>query len=51
LGEGIIEGDRVVCPWHAYSFDLHTGVTENDPDLKAEVIESTIENGELRAKL
>ena len=51
LGEGIIEGDRVVCAWHAYSFDLHTGVTENDPDLKAEVIESTIENGELRAKL
>jgi len=51
LGEGIIEGGRVVCPWHAYAYDLHTGLTENDPDLKAEVIESTIENGELRAKL
>jgi nitrite reductase (NADH) small subunit len=51
LGEGIIEGSRVVCPWHAYAFDLRTGVTENDPDLRAEVIESTIENGELRAKL
>jgi nitrite reductase (NADH) small subunit len=51
LGEGIIEGGRVVCPWHAYAYDLHTGLTENDPSVKAEVIESTIKNGELLAKL
>ena len=51
LGEGIIEGGRVVCPWHAYAYDLHTGLTENDPDLKVEVIDSKIENGELSAKL
>lgn len=50
LGEGIIEGNRVVCPWHAYAFDLHTGATENDPDLKAEVLESTVDDGELRAR-
>jgi nitrite reductase (NADH) small subunit len=51
LGEGIIEGGRVVCPWHAYAYDLHTGLTENDPDLKVEVFESKIENGELSANL
>ncbi len=25
LGEGWIEGNTVVCPWHAWSFDLKTG--------------------------
>jgi nitrite reductase (NADH) small subunit len=51
LGEGIVEEGRVVCPWHAYAFDLRTGLTEQDPELKAEVLESAVEHGELRAKL
>jgi len=51
LGEGIIEDGRVVCPWHGYAFDPRTGATENDPELKAQVFESRIEGGELKAKL
>jgi nitrite reductase (NADH) small subunit len=51
LGKGIVEGGRVVCPWHAYAFDLHTGVSEQDPDLKAEVLESAVADGEVRVKL
>ena len=51
LGEGTIEGGRVVCPWHSYAFDVRTGESEQDPDLKATVFEAVIENGELRAKI
>ena len=51
LGEGMIEEGRVVCPWHGYAFDARTGATENDPDLKAVVFESKVENGELLAKI
>jgi nitrite reductase (NADH) small subunit len=51
LGEGSIEGGRVVCPWHGYSYDPKTGLSSEDPDLKVEVYESVVENGELRAKL
>lgn len=51
LGEGSIEGGRVVCPWHGYSYDPKTGVSADDPDLKAQVYESVVENGELRAKI
>ena len=51
LGEGTLEGGRVVCPWHSYAYDVHTGEAENDPDLKAEVFEAKVENGELRVKL
>jgi nitrite reductase (NADH) small subunit len=51
LGEGIVEDGRVVCPWHAYAFDVHTGATEQDKDLKAEVLEATVADGEVRVKL
>jgi nitrite reductase (NADH) small subunit len=51
LGEGIIEDGRVVCPWHAFAFDVRTGVSEQDPQLKAQVFEAVVENGELRAKI
>ena len=51
LGEGILEEGRVVCPWHAYAFDLHTGLTEQDSRLRAEVLETTVADGEVRVKL
>jgi nitrite reductase (NADH) small subunit len=51
LGEGIVEGGRVVCPWHGYAFDVRTGLTADDPDIKAQVLEATVADGELRAKI
>jgi nitrite reductase (NADH) small subunit len=51
LGEGIIEDGRVVCPWHGYGFDPHSGVADQDSDLKAEVFEARLENGDLVVKL
>ena len=51
LGEGTIERGRVVCPWHSYAFDVQTGEAEDDPSVKAEILETKIENGELRVKL
>ena len=51
LGEGIIEDGRVVCPWHGYGIDPRTGVADQDPDVKAEVFEAKIEQGELLVKL
>ena len=51
LGEGIVEDGRVVCPWHAYTFDPRTGLSPQDPGLKAEVLEAAVVDGELRVKL
>ncbi|MGA9587326.1 MAG: Rieske (2Fe-2S) protein [Terracidiphilus sp.] len=51
LSEGSIEGGRVVCPWHAYAFDVRTGKNEEDPEVNAIVIQAKVENGELRGKL
>jgi nitrite reductase (NADH) small subunit len=51
LGEGSIEDGKVVCPWHAFAFDVHTGAASDDPAMRAQVFEARMEDGELRAKL
>ena len=51
LGEGSIENGRVVCPWHAFAFDVRTGTAEDDPEVKAQVYEAKVENGALYARL
>jgi nitrite reductase (NADH) small subunit len=51
LGEGSIEAGRVVCPWHGYAFDLQTGESEDDPEVKAQVLAATVEAGELRVMI
>ncbi len=51
LGEGTVEGGKVVCPWHSFAFDLKTGATDEDPSLRAEVLEAKVEAGELKARL
>ena len=28
LGQGWVEGNAVLCPWHAWAFDVDTGVAE-----------------------
>jgi nitrite reductase/ring-hydroxylating ferredoxin subunit len=33
LHEGEVEGHRLTCPWHGWSFDLRNGECEEDPEL------------------
>lgn len=35
LADGVIEGVRIVCPWHGYDFHFKTGECGLDPDLRA----------------
>ncbi len=35
LGQGWIEGNAVLCPWHAWAFNLQTGIA--DPPERAKV--------------
>lgn len=34
LGEGELEGRVVVCPWHAWRWDVTTGASVNNPAVK-----------------
>ena len=51
LGQGVLEDGRVVCPWHAFAYDLRTGVAEHDASFKVRVFEAEVRNGEVRAKV
>jgi nitrite reductase (NADH) small subunit len=31
LGQGVIAGGKLVCPWHGWEFDPATGAVCNDP--------------------
>jgi nitrite reductase (NADH) small subunit len=32
LGEGMLDGGKVVCPWHAWSFDVVTGKSAEEDE-------------------
>jgi multimeric flavodoxin WrbA/nitrite reductase/ring-hydroxylating ferredoxin subunit len=52
LGEGSLEGDYVVCPWHAYKFHFSSGAGE--PGFEADRVpayETRIEGGRLMVNL
>jgi nitrite reductase/ring-hydroxylating ferredoxin subunit len=34
LGQGAINGENVVCPWHAWEFNCRTGRNDYNPDLR-----------------
>jgi nitrite reductase (NADH) small subunit len=49
LGQGMIEGGKVVCPWHAYAFDLGTGLSDEDEQVR--VYEVTTAGDDVLVKL
>lgn len=34
LGQGAIEGEMLVCPWHAWQYDCQTGANDFDEDIR-----------------
>jgi nitrite reductase (NADH) small subunit len=46
LAEGMIEDGKLICPWHAWSFDPATGATQNSQE-KVAVYPVTIEGEEV----
>ncbi len=51
LGQGMLEGGKVICPWHAWAFDLKTGAAEHVPETKVPVYEVRVEGEDVLAKL
>jgi len=47
LGEGLVEGETVICPWHGYDFDLRTGDCPVDPDLRIPIYEVKVEGSDV----
>jgi nitrite reductase (NADH) small subunit len=51
LGQGLIEGNKVVCPWHGWQFDAQTGQSVQNPKSRLEVYSLEIRDGEVMIRL
>jgi nitrite reductase/ring-hydroxylating ferredoxin subunit len=48
LGEGYLEDGGVVsCPWHGWTFDVRTGLSPIDPDVRVGCYPVRVERGEI----
>src|SRR5574341_118364 len=45
LGQGMLSGHEVMCPWHAWSWDVRTGENTANPSLKVARYEVRVEAG------
>jgi NAD(P)H-dependent nitrite reductase small subunit len=51
LGEGVLDGHVVTCPWHGWRFDVCTGVSPVVPTAKVDTFEVAIEGDEVKVKI
>ena len=51
LGEGSIEGGKLVCPWHGWVWDPKTGRTDDDPNSKIPVYQIKIEGDDVLVEI
>lgn len=51
LGQGVLENGTVVCPWHAWAFDLKTGCAVHNPQARVAVYPAQIGESELTVEL
>lgn len=47
LGQGYIEGEKIVCPWHGWEYDPKTGELSDDPKSRLDVYPIKTENGDV----
>lgn len=47
LGEGLVEGDVVTCPWHGWRFNVKTGVSPVIPTAKVPTYQVKLEGNDV----
>ena len=47
LGEGLLEGTVVTCPWHEWSFDVQTGICTFNPDAWVDTFQVRLRTGRI----
>jgi nitrite reductase (NADH) small subunit len=51
LGQGMLEGDKVICPWHLWEWDPKTGQASHNPDARIAIYPVKIEKGEVLVEM
>jgi nitrite reductase (NADH) small subunit len=51
LGQGMVEGGKVVCPWHGWQWDPKTGEAGHNPSAKIAVYSIKVEAGDVLVEM
>jgi nitrite reductase (NADH) small subunit len=51
LGQGALDGPSVMCPWHAWTWDVRTGENTANPTLKIATYEVRVEGDAVLIKV
>ena len=51
LGQGVLDGPRVSCPWHNWTFDVTTGANVASAELRVPRHQVKVEDGHVHVKL
>jgi len=51
LGEGLVEGENVICPWHSWRYNVKTGICAGNPSAKVKTYPVKVENGQIKVAL
>ena len=47
LGQGMLDGPIVMCPWHAWTWNVVTGENASNPELKIATYPVKVEGGDV----
>jgi nitrite reductase (NADH) small subunit len=47
LGEGNVQGNMVICPWHEWAYDCRTGENDYDPAVKLDCFQVKAEGDDI----
>jgi nitrite reductase (NADH) small subunit len=51
LGQGMLDGQVVMCPWHAWTFDVCSGESTVNPELRVTTYPVKVEDGQVLVKV
>jgi nitrite reductase (NADH) small subunit len=47
LGDGNLDGDQIVCPWHGWAFDCRSGANDFDPSIQLKSYPVVVQDGSI----
>jgi len=51
LGQGVVEGGKVICPWHGWQYDPKTGAAAHNPAAKVAVYPIKVEGDDVLVEI
>jgi nitrite reductase/ring-hydroxylating ferredoxin subunit len=51
LGQGMLSGHEVMCPWHAWTWDVRSGENTANPSLRIPSYEVKMEGGDVLVRM